>query len=210
MNLMTQDTSWNNIKPMLGFVSVPMMILLGGLRAVMAEQKFGRNQFASIDSINYSSSGFNLIWMTSIVTFLSCFVFWCFSTFFICFAISSFALLGLFIMFLIIFIRRFALFCLTTFLSCFAKSRFAFFGFLIFTPARFTIDLKPVFTSSVFIKFRQLFELLALRTSFCLNCLRHSRFSLNSERLCLEPVAGTYQRSACFILPYNPKTSIKF
>lgn len=102
----------------------------------------------------------------------------------------------------IIFASNFAFFCFGILPAFFPACKFAFFCFLVlgytFIIAFFTQVTITVFPRFVFGKFRERFNFFAFITAFCLNCLRHGRFSLNSERLCLEPVSGYIPVSGSF------------
>ena len=64
MMTMTRNTNRRNIKPMLFFIAVPVVVLLGGLWAVMAELCIGAGQFADFNSIingTYCLSSFGML-----------------------------------------------------------------------------------------------------------------------------------------------------
>ena len=75
---------------------------------------------------------------------------------------------------------------------CYPIFDFSFLGFIVLSYAVtctcFALSIVSNFTIFSFMKFVERFNLLALRTSFCLNCLSHSLIS--SIKLWLEPVSG--------------------
>ncbi len=184
MNIfMTRNTSRNNIKPMLWFVTFMVMILLCLMITVIAFQSLRMEQFAStnrvIDSImgfcHFGMSSFNSDISSSalfalIVTLCACFSFFSFTVLADIFAMNLFAVFS-FIVFLVI-------------------QSFIFFVFLGLLPlpfAIFTATIKAVFPASVLIKFRCRFDLFAHPAIFCYDSLRHG--FLHIRKSCLEPVA---------------------
>jgi len=160
---MTFYANGNNIEPMRRGITMPMMILLSWFRAIMTDLGIGVGQI---------SCGYGVIYgIICLVTF------WIFNpTMFLAFAFSSFTFFS-FLIFLISFLmNKFAF-------GCFLKIALNYF------TASLATWLKSIFCASIFVKSSNLFDLFAFRTSFCLNSVRHGRFSLNCERLCLEPVA---------------------
>lgn len=185
MDNMAFYTNRYNIKPMFGFVAFVMMILLCLYGTIMANQEFGRNQFANHNGITHSTSSFDSFGMVGTktnFTFPTCyFAFFCLvvsfsrNLTFYCFFITKFTSA----------MCCFALFCLVIFL-------------IAFRLADFAITLIAVFLAAVFVEFRQWLGFFAFGTSFRYDGFRHNRFLY--KRFCLEPIAGTYQRSACFSL----------
>lgn len=167
---MTINTNRNNIKPMFRFITFVVMIMLSGLRTENAEQKSWRNQFACINCMIYSFSRF---------------VF--FRMFFACKLLIEFAFFTLIIFICPSFFCKFTFFRLRIpFMRQFSRFCFAIFS-LFNRLTGFAIIL--ITCCSVFVKFRNRFEVLAFRTTFCLNCLRHDLFLLK-KGYCLEPVTG--------------------
>lgn len=80
-----------------------------------------------------------------------------------------------------------AIFLYVAFLVCFATFCLAMF-LTIFQTANLAIVLVAVICTTVFVKFRKWFDLLASRTIFCYN--RFSHFCFSSKRDWLEPVAA--------------------
>ena len=176
---MTFSANSNNIKQMFWFVAVPVMILLGGFRTIMAQQSIWAGQLAINNSLIYGLNGLLIFWMTNRKAPESIFSFFAFSisfhcTFeFFCFA-KSFLSNSAFIAFLIMFFCRFTFFAPAIF-------------FCTFQMAYFALASISILMFWMFVKFRKLFDLLAFRALFCLNCLSHNR--LLYRRLRLEPVA---------------------
>lgn len=141
---MTLSTNRHNIKPVLRFIAFVMMILLGGLWAIMTEQKFRRNQFAILNGVIYSFNSFNFIWIESIKTFLGFFVFCCFLIF--CNTIA---------------LNNSAFFCLFIFPSIFQITNFA------------SIFISILVTCG-FVKFVDWFSLFANATGFRYDYLNHN------------------------------------
>jgi len=170
---MAFSTNWNNIKPIFRKVT-PMMILLCWMVSIMTKQGIRTRKLTNSDSLIYSFDGFHLIRIAGKKTFC-------------CFSVHSFAFLAL----VISLISCFALFALfITFYCCLLRC-FAFFSFLIFfnifQEANFALIMQSIFSTSILVKFRNRFDLLAFRATFCLNCLRH--YFLLYRKFCLEPVA---------------------
>ena len=154
---MTHFTNRNNIKPVFWLIAVPVMVLLCRLRAVMTKQSIRAGQFASRNSVVCSSSSLSFFRIFNVIFLLSLPAFF---TFLITSRFFS--------------MHVFALFCLSVF-------------FHFCQLASFTTTKMAIFMAIVFVKIRKQFDLLATSASFRYSCLGHSRFSLNSERLCLEP-----------------------
>jgi len=192
---------------MLRLVAVPMMVLLGWIRAAMASPSIGPGQSAVTDGVIYGIFSSNIIRMAGIkplhcgfavgglpifCNFLAtrCLALGGLPIFCLC----GLALGGFFIFCLSLAMSRLAVGSFSIFCICLAISRLASFTLLVGFATRITITLKPVFVSPVFVKLRKWFDLLAFRTSLGYDLLRHNRF-LN-KRLCLEPVCSAILRSA--------------
>ena len=115
MNLMAWYASWNDIKPMLRLVAAPVVVLLGGLWAVMAEEGIRLGQFAITDCITYSACGFNMIRIEGTKLFSCGFALFCFLIFFTSLALNKSAF-GCFL--------KIALNCFTTIFATGLKSVF--------------------------------------------------------------------------------------
>lgn len=98
--IMTFFADWHNIKPMFQFVSVPMVVLLGGLRTVMTQFSIGSGQLTVSYSVIYSILCLAVLGMavTSIFVLLALFIsffsnltFFCFSIFSLIFQMASLA-----------------------------------------------------------------------------------------------------------------------
>ncbi len=172
---MTLLTDRNNVKPVLRRITVPVMVLVSRFWAIMTEQEFRRNQFVSSNSATHSMVSFTSFRMAGTKANLI-------------FSICYFAFFSFLMTSLGFTICYFALLCLFVF-------------FVAFRLAGFAPILIAIFSAGIFVEFRQRFRIFAFETSFCYGCFRHNRFSY--KRLCLEPVAGTYQWSACFNLMHE-------
>lgn len=208
-------TKSNDIKPMLRLVAFIMVVFLCWFSASTLQQIWPR-QFALSNSIFHSLSRWVTFGMTSVVMkvrfFMNNFAFFGLSIFTVSPMFGLFTLFALMITFcdcfalfalIVIFLCSFTLFALVIpFLVSFVffaflinfQSRLTFFAFLILMSVlfitAFALILKSIFFFSGFIKLRALFDLFASGTPFCYDLLRHGRFSLCVERLCLEPIAG--------------------
>ncbi len=154
---MTLITNRYNIKPMLRGIAVPVVILLGRFRAIVADFSIRTGQFAISNSVIYSMLSFRLIWMASFETF--------FSRAFICFAFC-----GSTVTKTALAMCHFATFCLAVF-------------FYFFQVTNFALRFVSTFVTAVFVKFGKLFEVLAFRASFCLNWFSHNILSLQKNVL---------------------------
>ncbi len=195
---MTRNANRNDIKPMLWFVTVPVVILPCRMFAIVALQGIWSRQFAGSDSVAYNAMCFYDFWMTMAIfgSILSVFFFAVFSN---SITMISFA------------VGLATLFCFLVFINRFIKNSMAFFCLLIFSNllSRTYFTFKPIaiFLATILIKFRGRLDFFALSTFFGYDFIRHNRFFC--KRLCLEPVVGTYQRSACFIVSNKNHQSIK-
>ena len=79
--------------------------------------------------------------------------------------------------------------------------------FDVFFMANCALILVSVFHCAVFAKFVKWFSFFATTADFGYDLLRHNL--LLTRRLCLEPIAGTYQWSARFIITQTGRMSIK-
>lgn len=166
---MTGNTYRNNIQPMFWFIT-GMMILLCLFFTIMTLQSIRSRQFACYDSVIDSISSFYRFGMTITI----------FVGRFLTSNLTFFALSGSLL-------SSFTFSCLPV---SFMDS-LTLFALLILSSfyegALFAIRTKTNWTIKSFVKLRQWFDLLAGATSFCYDLLRHFRFSLNNERICLEP-----------------------
>lgn len=149
----------NDIEPMFGTISLPMMILSCLPSAIYTFKYFGIRQFSITCQRMNRPLRTNLIWM-----FFSIF----FCIFFLKFKKSICLSIFLFIFFLGL--CRKILPAIFIFYSC----------------AKFAPSIITIFCAVIFVKFRNWFNRLAFRTEFCLNYIRHN-FLLYRE-LCLEPL----------------------
>lgn len=184
--IMTRKTQRNNVKPMFKKVA-PVMVLLS-LFATFTFLSVNWWQLTRFNSNSYHSFGSDSFRMVTIIIFL-------------CMLSSSFAFFGL----VVTPDSSFAFFTLTVSLPCnftfFAmvmsfSSSFAFFSLTIllsrFTFTYFTLIIKTIFMTSVFVKIGNRFNFFALRTMFSYDCFRHGYLSpVNS--CCLGLIIGTYQ-----------------
>jgi hypothetical protein len=89
----------------------------------------------------------------------------------------------------------FVFFCSLVSASSFAKVLLALLGLSIFLNALVMADFAPivisVFRTRIFIELRERFTLLASAALLRYDMLRHNRFSLNGQRLCLGPIGST-------------------
>ncbi len=205
---MTTHTNRNNIKPMLLGVTVPMMVLLRRLWAIMTESRIRSGQFAGFDCILYGDHSFTMIRMASVEPFVRGLAFFALLIFLKCSTKSGFAFGGLVISFL----RDFKLFSEAVFFISFFVNGPAFFGFIVtkysfamcylaffgfsirlivIASANLTFRLKPIFLRSIPGKFRNRFDFFASGTSFRYDLLRHGRLLLISD-YCLEPLQTQY------------------
>lgn len=208
---MTLNTNRNNIQPVLRFITVVVMVLLCLCGAVMTSQSVGAGQFATFNSIIYSICCLSVFRMDNFVSlsgnlsffaltiFMSAFVLHRFT--FFCSKISpnnlktdcftffglTITLIGSFAFFALP-ITHFGCFAFFCFLILFNSCKSGSFMFLIVdTYTKFALVLQTILCGVVFRKFRNQFDLLAMRAAFCLNVFRHSLFPY--KRFMLEPYA---------------------
>lgn len=160
-NSMTFSANRNNVKPTFWLITW-MMILLCLIATEITLQSVNSSHLASLNSVIYSIFGFSSIWVARFKTSSSCSIF-------------NFAILSLLIVLLVAFLVCFAFFALRII-------------FLIDFSTNNTFRMITIFAIFMFVKFRKWFDLLAFRTSFCLNWFSHSLFLY--KRLRLEPVAA--------------------
>lgn len=166
---MTFYTDRNNVQPMFFGIAIVVVIILCLCWTVVALQGIGPRQFAISDSVINSIVSFSASRVSSVVFF----------------KISS-SIDSTFFAVSITFLTDTAFLALSiTFLN-----GLAFLGLTIKFLAGFTSMVKSIFSTTIFMKFRDRFNLFAFVTSFCYDCFRHSRFSLNVKRFMLEPVEG--------------------
>lgn len=141
---MAFNTNRNHIEPMLWGIT-GMMILLGGLWAIMTKFSIGTRQFAGSNSVIYGIISFSLFRMSNAETFITSFPFFalmialCSCLAFFRFKVTNYAFTVYF----------FATFCL-----------------MVLPLARPTINLKSIIFYPVFVKFRSWFDFLAFRATF--------------------------------------------
>ena len=171
---MTLYTNRNNIKPMLRFISVVMVVFIclfttGTLQRIRSWQ-------STIDNcLLYHTISFSSLWITYIIQFIA--------TLFVYFSFFTFVIF-----------RRYSI-----------GNRFTMFSLPIFAHAfiiaNFTNIVITIFSSVVFVKVRQRFDLLAFRAFSGYVWVRHGFLLIRKS--CLEPVAGYTLRSAHSILLTN-------
>lgn len=180
---MTRNTYRYNVKMMLRSVTGMMVLLC--LCRTRTFQSIRAGQFAGGDSIINGLAGLESLWIFNTKSFLDFSRFSCFS-----------------IIFSITMICYLSFFCLVIFLFNSVDYLLASFCFLIFIPivqmAGFAIILITTFSTRTFVKIRQWFCLLADSAGFCYGDFNHLLLLVRSK--CSGPVAGTYQRSARFII----------
>ena len=167
--MMTFNTNWNYVKPMVFSVAFVMMVFFCWSRTIETKQVFGR-QYALISNIrtyNLSSLVGNLAFFAMGIFFICLFPF---------FALS------------ITFPNNFAFFTLLVSLVYIFELQSILPVFLLFPETYFTLIVKPVFPNAVLVKFRQWFDLFAMTTLFCYDLFRHLLLLVRSN--CLEPVAA--------------------
>jgi len=186
---MARNTNRNNIEPMFRLIVFVVMIMFCLCWAVMALQRIKPGQSADSDGGIHSICCLPMFRMLDLITFLAAFL-------------SGFALFALLITLLLSFklfalLKTFsnnsALFALfVTFLSSFEIfglmiSFFVLFADLISTY--FATASKPIFSASIFVKFRDWFGLFASSADFGYDLLSHNRLLI--RRLRSEPIAPT-------------------
>lgn len=208
---MTHFTDRNYIKPILWEIT-PMMILLCLIGAITALQGIRAGQFPVDDSGSNGSTGFSLFGMTNCEMIYGFsagrFAFFCLSILvtplfgLFCLVIPSsgdFAFFAFFIFSITPFSSLFAFFAL----SVAFLNGLTFFGLMImfhnFITAYFAIMMNSIMRTSIFVKFRKLFEILAFGATFCLNCFSHSLFHF--KRLRLEPIAAHTVVGSSYYIP---------
>ena len=161
-DLMTFYTYRNNVKPVFRRITVPVMILLSRVRAIITKQGFRGNQFTSCNGMTYSMvslTSFRMAGTKANLTFpICCFAFFGFFIKNLSFPIYCFAFLGLMVLFHVI---------ATTFS---ATMRIA------------------AFSRTVFAEFGKQFDLFAFGTSFRYDSFRHLLLLIRSK--CLESFAS--------------------
>ncbi len=202
---MTFYTNRNNIEPMFFGVTFPVMIFFGWVGTIMALQSIRMGQFAYANSVinSISSVDFRLVFLT--VSAFALYAFFSLEISCIAKIVNYFTLFRLAV-FLVSFFTFIALFIFSVATGMYLS---AFFGllelFLVRFVAVFTKALKSIFCLSVFVVLRNWFNLLAMRATLCLNCLRHNQFLTNW--LCLGPVSRPILVSGSFY--YNKTTGRK-
>lgn len=169
---MTQYTKWYHIEPMFTVISLMMMILFCWFSAYIAIEQCWSRQFASLNSDIDCTFSSTALWIFLAVSFVSSFI------------------------------GNSAFFCLVLFQSGAprggptSKSRFISTGyyFTFWSAAKsLVLSIMTNLTrtgevSTIEVKFRQGFDLIAFVTKFCYCGFRHG-FFLN-KKSCLEPTVG--------------------
>ena len=168
---MARNTNRNNIKPMLFFVTVAMMVLLGLFGTVMALQGINSWQFASLRSGAHSTFCLLSIGISSVITFMS-------------FNLNNSTFFALFILFLVGF--EMFTFLLISFLGSLPFCCL-FVLFAILQPTEFALISIAVLINVLLVKFRKWFDILAFGTSFRYDFVRHLLLLIRSK--CLESIA---------------------
>ncbi len=170
--IMTTSTKRNNVKPMFTGISFVMVVFLC-LFAAWTIQTVRLREFSGLYTIHDGVSGLHPVWISCFVSFTDSFCF-----------------------------RRFSKILLTAIMSNFvfvaslvsSSGGTAFFALVITITYNFaaiyTMILESVLCCAILIKFRNGLGLLALRASFCYDCLRHGFFSV--KKLCSEPLQTQY------------------
>lgn len=152
----TLFTTWNYIKPMFWHITLMMMPLRCLFSAIYALKIFSRGNFVISKSIRNGAMCFKSIIILSIFH-LSLFAFFALRISFLPYSNPMFIFLAI----------QFSIF-------------FIFFCLLIFPAGNvmtfFTISCITIFHSSISVKFRKQFDLLAMRTSFLYDIISHIRF----------------------------------
>lgn len=164
--LMTSCTNSNNIKMMVRFITIIMMIKDGLFRAINTILTFYFRKDTFINKVFYCSISRPsrcLPFFTNLKSFLS--LFDSVRYFGFCKNFSPIELVINFASFFVMSITDFSKFITTI----------------------FAITMKAISLLNIFTEFRNRFDLFASRTTFCLNCISHFRF-LN-RRTWLEPFA---------------------
>lgn len=169
---MTLNTNRYDIKPIFRFVTVPVMILLGRLWAVMAKESINFGQFTFLSCSTHSIFCLFTIWISLIIAFMS--------------SISnSFAFFALLVLFLID--LEMLTILLVSFLSSLA-SRCSFIFFAIFQPTDFTRIFMAILINTLFVVFSKWLDFLALGTSFRYDFSSHNQLPCSWLRL--EPITA--------------------
>ena len=201
---MTIPTYWNDIKPKLWFIAVPMMILGGLISAFNTrERRCSRHQTLANLIVNSVLGATFLRMVESIVSvaFIQrCFASSCFAVFFLVGFFLDFVFFSVF--FLICpCLCRLLIFSLSLFSLWFLIASTAIDIMKQSTSRRLTIRFDRLFKTQLaptvmtiqsrftFVKIRQQFSIFTLGTGFCYNGFRHCNF-LN-KLSCLGPVAST-------------------
>ena len=172
---MTFNTNRNNIKPILRGITFVVMVMFCLFWALRAFQSIRAKQIASSNSVINSIYGFDFF---RISTFSA--------------SISNFILFAI----IIVVFSTYSFFCFLVTLLCSPMLFFTFLALSVLLTTSPAKDLVSIFLSTVFIELRQRFYLVALRTSFGYDLLRHNCFSI--KQLCSGPVLGYIPTSGSF------------
>ncbi len=154
--IMARNTSRNDIKPVFGFISQTVVILICLLGAVMAIKITRFWEFIKFNSITYNTPG---------ITFICVF----FSTAFLC--CSAFFALTVSLR------ARFSNFSTTQTLAILLLRQFCLIAFSPFALAKLTLIMTSKFAFVKFCKLRNWLKLLAGTASFCYDWFRHNVLS---------------------------------
>lgn len=162
---MTFFANRHNIKPMLMFIALVMMILLCLVITIRTLQSIRAGQFSNFNSMLYSTYCSTLFGSSGIKTFLPSIL-----SGFTCFAQA------------IMLVHSFAFFALPMFFSiCFASFCLVIF-FYVLRSTYFTFCLKPIRLRTIFVELREKLVFFTMTTSFNYIYFRHNRFSNNNKR----------------------------
>lgn len=193
---MTIYTNRNDIKIMFRRITKMMMVMCCLFAATITFKYFGRRNFSFPNSVLYAFSGFNFLWVFVSISFYSFFAFFTSQIFSNCF-FAFFTLLKMFSVCFSLFALE-ILFGFNAILFCLLVSFYA--GDIAFFTFRTIAKVYSGFSFVVFVKFREWFDFVATRTSFCYNLARHC--FLHNRKLCLEPKTDTMSVLGSFYYRY--------
>lgn len=189
---MTNTTDRHNIKPMLRFIAM-MMVMVSLIVTEATRLCVYARHITFFNGVRYLCFGFTSFWMIISVVFLDGSPFCAFSIFTV--ELAVFFRSSIFPYILLTFwslaIYLFSSLVFITIMVAFS-CQYSFFGFTILLLVDFTttpaLTLKPIFATIRFIKLRNMLNLLASATLFCYDGFRHGFFLV--KKLCLEPFVG--------------------
>ena len=179
---MTRNTQQNYVKPMVGAISVPMVVFLSAFAAVVAIEGGGIGQAARLDCVVNCRTGFDTLGKHLSVTCTT-------------FSVSNFlskALSVFLLMCFILWVTCVFLDAFCTFWSqrIFCEPCFAFGGSTVVSAILIEACLTPcpktALVTLVFAKLRKVKNVLAFAALFCSNGFRHDCYLDNGY--CSEPV----------------------